>query len=145
MARSQPRSCQSTISCSATEPLGDRAHGIFSKPVAVADTKFVVNYWRLSEDNRRPFGGGESYGYRFPNIHKTVLKPMLEVYPQLKDTRIDYAWGGTLAITMNRMPCLACPAPGILSASGLFRPRCRHGHACGQASGRSHRRAIVWI
>jgi len=43
---------------------------------------------------------------------------MLEVYPQLKDTRIDYAWGGTLAITMNRMPCLARPAPGILSASG---------------------------
>ena len=102
----------------ATEPLGDRAHGILSKPVAVADTKFVVNYWRLSEDNRLLFGGGESYGYRFPNIQKTVLKPMLEVYPQLKDTRIDYAWGGTLAITMNRMPCLARPAPGILSASG---------------------------
>ena len=102
----------------ATEPLGDRAGEILSRPVAVADTKFVVNYWRLSEDNRLLFGGGESYGYRFPDITKTVLKPMLEVYPQLRGTRIDHAWGGTLAITMNRMPCFARPAPGILSASG---------------------------
>ncbi len=102
----------------ATEPLGDRAREILSRPVAVADTKFVVNYWRLSEDNRLLFGGGESYGYRFPDIIRTVSKPMLEVYPQLKGTRIDYAWGGTLAITLNRMPCFARPAPNVLSASG---------------------------
>jgi gamma-glutamylputrescine oxidase len=102
----------------ATEPLGDVAKDILSEPVAVADSKFVVNYWRLSEDNRLLFGGGESYGYRFPDIIKTVSKPMLEVYPQLKNTRIDYAWGGTLAITLNRMPCFTRPAPNTLSASG---------------------------
>ena len=86
--------------------------------MAVADTKFVVNYWRLSEDNRLLFGGGESYGYRFPDLIKTVSKPMLEVYPQLRGTKIDYAWGGTLAITMNRMPCFTRPMPNTLSASG---------------------------
>lgn len=102
----------------ATEPLGDRAAEILSEPVAVADTKFVVNYWRLSEDNRLLFGGGESYGYTFPDIIKTVSKPMLEVYPQLKGTRIDYAWGGTLAITINRMPCFTRPGANVLSASG---------------------------
>lgn len=102
----------------ATEPLGDRAKDILSQPVAVADTKFVVNYWRLSEDNRLLFGGGETYGYRFPDIIKTVSKPMLEIYPQLKNTKIDYAWGGTLAITMNRMPCFTRPMPNTLSASG---------------------------
>ncbi len=102
----------------ATEPLGAKAAQILSQPVAVADTKFVVNYWRLSEDNRLLFGGGESYGYRFPDILKTVSKPMLAVYPQLRDTRIDYSWGGTLAITLNRMPCFARPAANILSASG---------------------------
>lgn len=102
----------------ATEPLGDRAKDILAEPVAVADSRFVVNYWRLSEDNRLLFGGGESYGYRFPDIIKTVSKPMLEVYPHLRNTRIDYAWGGTLAITMNRMPCFTRPAQNILSASG---------------------------
>ncbi len=102
----------------ATEPLGDRANGILSEPVAVADSKFVVNYWRLSEDNRLLFGGGESYGYRFPDIIKTVSRPMLQVYPQLKGVAIDHAWGGTLAITINRMPCFTRPAPNTLSASG---------------------------
>jgi len=102
----------------ATEPLGDKAKDILSEPVAVADTRFVVNYWRLSEDNRLLFGGGESYGYRFPDIIKTVSKPMLQVYPQLAKTRIDYAWGGTLAITVNRMPCFTRPGQNILSASG---------------------------
>ena len=102
----------------ATEPLGGRAKDILSQPIAVADTRFVVNYWRLSEDNRLLFGGGESYGYKFPDIIKTVMKPLLQVYPQLKDVKIDYAWGGTLAITMNRMPCFARPAPNVLSASG---------------------------
>lgn len=102
----------------ATEPLGARAIQILSRPVAVADTKFVVNYWRLSEDGRLLFGGGESYGYRFPDILKAVSRPMLAVYPQLRGTKIDYAWGGTLAITLNRMPCFTRPAPNMLSASG---------------------------
>ncbi len=102
----------------ATEPLGDRTKGILSEPVAAHDTKFVVNYWRLSHDNRLLFGGGESYGYRFPDIVKTVSKPMLEVYPQLKGVKIDHAWGGTLAITLNRMPCFTSPQPNVLSASG---------------------------
>ena len=102
----------------ATEPLGDRAKDIIAEPIAVADSRFVVNYWRLSEDNRLLFGGGESYGYRFPDIIKTVLKPMTEVYPHLRDVKIDYAWGGTLAITMNRMPCFTRPAQNVLSASG---------------------------
>jgi gamma-glutamylputrescine oxidase len=116
----------------ATEPLGARAREVLSEPVAVADTKFVVNYWRLSEDNRLLFGGGESYGYRFPDIIKTVSKPMLEVYPQLKDTRIDYAWGGTLAITINRMPCFRRVRPNVLSASGYS----GHGVALATLAGR---------
>ena len=102
----------------ATEPLGDRAQEVLSENVAACDTKFVVNYWRLSEDNRLLFGGGESYGYRFPDIVKTVTKPMLEVYPQLKGVRIEHAWGGTLAITLNRMPCFARVRANVLSASG---------------------------
>lgn len=102
----------------ATEPLGEQAASVLSRPVAVADSKFVVNYYRLSEDGRLLFGGGESYGYRFPDIVRTVRKPMLEVFPQLADARIDYAWGGTLAITMNRLPCLMRPRDNVLSASG---------------------------
>lgn len=102
----------------ATEPLGARAAEIIAEPVAVTDTKFVNNYWRLSEDGRLLFGGAETYGYRFPDVVRAVSRPMLAVYPQLAGTRIDYAWGGTLAITVNRLPCFIRPYPNVLSASG---------------------------
>ena len=113
----------------ATEPLGDEAARVLTRDVAVADTKFVVNYFRLSHDRRLLFGGGESYGYRFPgDIRATVRKPMLEIFPHLANAPLDYSWGGTLAITMKRMPYLAQIAPNILSASGYS------GHGVGMAT-----------
>ncbi|GGH22300.1 gamma-glutamylputrescine oxidase [Cribrihabitans marinus] len=113
----------------ATEPLGDAVTQVLARDVAVADTKFVVNYFRLSRDGRLLFGGGESYGYRFPrDIAAKVRKPMTEIFPHLRDVRIDHAWGGTLAITMRRMPYLARVAPNILSASGYS------GHGVGTAT-----------
>ncbi|WP_171098279.1 FAD-binding oxidoreductase [Ruegeria sp. HKCCD7255] len=113
----------------ATEPLGAEAARVLTQDVAVADTKFVVNYFRLSADNRLLFGGGESYGYRFPaDISAKVRKPMSEIFPHLSDVKIDYAWGGTLAITMRRMPYMARVGRNILSASGYS------GHGVGTAT-----------
>ncbi|MGH1577488.1 FAD-dependent oxidoreductase [Planktotalea sp.] len=112
----------------ATEPLGDAAAQVLREDIAVADTKFVVNYFRLSHDNRLLFGGGESYGYRFPDdIRAKVRKPMSAIFPHLKDVKLDYAWGGTLGITMKRMPYVARVAPNVLSASGYS------GHGVGNA------------
>ncbi|WP_197738491.1 FAD-binding oxidoreductase [Octadecabacter sp. SW4] len=104
----------------ATEPLDeDTARGLIRDNLAVADSKFVINYFRLSEDRRMLFGGTESYGYKFPpDIAALVRRPMTQIYPQLRDVRIDYAWGGTLGITMNRMPHFARLHGNILSASG---------------------------
>jgi gamma-glutamylputrescine oxidase len=103
----------------ATEPLGARAKEVLAKDIAVADSKFVVNYWRLSHDQRLIFGGAESYGDRFPkDIAGLVRKPMLEIYPHLADVQIDYAWGGTLAITPTRLPDFSRPGAGLWSASG---------------------------
>ena len=114
----------------ATRPLsGDELDGVLRRDVAIADSKFVINYFRLSHDKRLLFGGGESYGYKFPDdISALVRKPMTEIYPQLADIEIDYAWGGTLGITMKRMPFFARLAPGILSASGYS------GHGVGTAT-----------
>ncbi|MDW3182289.1 FAD-binding oxidoreductase [Roseobacter sp.] len=113
----------------ATEPLGDQAHRVLARDVAVADSRFVVNYFRLSHDGRLLFGGGESYGYKFPrDIAATVRKPMEIVFPHLKGVKVDYAWGGTLGITMKRFPYLARVAPNILSASGYS------GHGVGTAT-----------
>ena len=104
----------------ATEPMSEDAQeALIKNNHAVADSKFVINYFRFSPDRRLLFGGSESYGYKFPrDIAAAVRKPMLEIYPQLKNTRIDYAWGGTLGITMNRMPHFERIDGNILSASG---------------------------
>ncbi|MEP3786814.1 FAD-binding oxidoreductase [Ascidiaceihabitans sp.] len=112
----------------ATAPLGDEAVRVLARDVAVADSRFVVNYFRLSHDRRLLFGGGESYGYRFPkDIAAKVRGPMTQVFPHLKDIPIDYAWGGTLAITMKRLPFLYRAAPNVLSAGGYS------GHGLGNA------------
>lgn len=105
----------------ATEPLDEAtATALIAEDHAVADSRFVINFFRLSEDRRMLFGGGESYGYRFPtDIAALVRKPMLKVYPQLRDTKIDYAWGGTLGITMSRMPHFERINGNILSAGGF--------------------------
>ena len=113
----------------ATEPLGHRAEEVLKKDIAVTDTKFVVNYFRLSKDKRLLFGGGENYSHKFPkNITSTVLKPMLEIFPQLSDVKIDYAWGGTLGITRQRMPYFYRVTDTILSVSGYS------GHGLGTAT-----------
>ena len=114
----------------ATAPLGaDGARALIRDDVAVGDSRFVINYFRLSADHRLLFGGGESYGYAFPrDIAALVRRPMLTVFPQLRDTPIDYAWGGTLAITRNRLPRLARLATNVLSASGYS------GHGVGLAT-----------
>lgn len=118
----------------ATEPLAqEQAQDVICNGYAVADSRFVVNYFRLSHDNRLLFGGGESYGYRFPSdIAAKVRRPMIELFPQLATTRIDYAWGGTLGITMSRLPHFAQVEPGVLSASGFS----GHGVAMGTMAGR---------
>lgn len=104
----------------ATEPLGEsRARALIRDNVGVQDTKFVIDYYRLSADNRLLFGGGENYSAHFPNdIAAFVRKPMLRVFPQLADVKIDYAWGGTLAITMPRIPDFGRLAPNIIYAQG---------------------------
>lgn len=100
----------------ATEPLDPAT--ILTRDIAVADSKFVVNYFRMSRDNRLLFGGRESYGYRFPkDIKSFVRKAMLQIFPQLSDAKIDYGWGGTLAITRSRLPHLRRDGP-IWSSSG---------------------------
>ena len=73
--------------------------------LSMSDTLFVINYWKLSQDGRLIFGGGENYSSRFPRDIKAFVRPhMLNIYPELQDIDIDYGWGGAVGITLNRMP-----------------------------------------
>ena len=103
----------------ATAPLGPLAARLITDPACVHDTLFVVNYFRLSPDGRLIFGGGENYTRKFPaDLKGFVRRQMLRIFPQLGPIPIDYAWGGTLAITMNRLPHLGRLAPNVYFAQG---------------------------
>ncbi len=103
-----------------TEPLGEsRAKALIPSGAAVADTKFVLDYYRLTADGRLLFGGGESYGGRDLDKVSEIVRPNIErVFPQLKGVAIDHAWGGRLAITMPRLPHLGRLQPNAYFAQG---------------------------
>ena len=124
----------------ATEPLGDLADQVLRRDVAVADSKFVVNYYRLSEDRRLLFGGRESYSLAYPTDIATALRArMVSLFPQLREVKLDYVWGGTLGITMTRLPALQRLAPNMLSGAGFS----GHGVSLSGFTGRVMAEAIL--
>ena len=124
----------------ATNPLpGSFPEKVLANNVAVADSRFVVNYFRLSHDNRLLFGGGETWSYRFPqDMRALVRKNLLQVFPQLEDCTLDFAWGGTLAITRERLPFAKRLGKGVWTAGGYS----GHGVAMATLSGKLISQAI---
>jgi gamma-glutamylputrescine oxidase len=104
----------------ATEPLGEnRAKALIADNEAVANTNFIVDYYRRSKDHRMLFGGRASYSTVEPPSLATYMRPrMTSVFPQLKDVKIDYAWGGYIAITSNRIPDCGRLSPTVYYAHG---------------------------
>jgi gamma-glutamylputrescine oxidase len=90
----------------ATEPLSDdMAAELLPKDMACCDQRVGLDYFRMSADKRMLFGGLCNYSGRVPKSITGVLRPkMLRAFPQLKNTKIDYEWGGNIAISMNRIP-----------------------------------------
>ncbi len=90
----------------ATEPL-DNPAALIAHDRAVSDSRFVVNYFRLTAEGRLLFGGGERYSTRPPrDIAAFAGRHMRRVFPQLAKARIDYAWGGLVSVTRTRLPHL---------------------------------------
>ncbi len=124
----------------ATEPLPDRWQDVLAEDICVADSKFVVNYYRFSADRRFLFGGRESYSIGFPSDISTALVARMEaLFPQLKGVGISHVWGGSLGITMSRLPFVARLGPNILSGAGYS----GHGVALSGMAGRVMAEAVL--
>ena len=96
------------------------AQGLIRNGAAVSDSRYVVYYFRLTPDHRLLFGGGETYGYRMPRDIGAFVRPHLaRIFPQLNDVPIDHAWGGTLAISPNRLPFVIEPHRGLYVVNGF--------------------------
>jgi gamma-glutamylputrescine oxidase len=117
----------------ATGPLGEeRARSLIRDDVCVHDTRFVVNYFRLSADRRLLFGGGESYGRELPRDIGALVRPrMLKIFPQLADVPVAHAWGGALGISRSRLPHVGRLPPNVFFAQGFS----GHGISLGTLAG----------
>jgi gamma-glutamylputrescine oxidase len=105
----------------ATEPLGEaRARALIANDAAVTDINWVLDYFRRSRDHRLLFGGRVSYSGLDPfNTANATRQRMLQVFPQLRDARIEYSWGGYVDITMNRAPDFGRLAPNVYYLQGF--------------------------
>lgn len=105
----------------ATAPLGgDRARALIPGNQAVSDLNFVLDYFRRSPDDRLLFGGRVSYSRRPPGDLKAAMRAtLLRAFPQLADVPVEHAWGGFVAITLNRLPQFGRLAPNVLYAQGF--------------------------
>jgi glycine/D-amino acid oxidase-like deaminating enzyme len=90
----------------ATEPLPEElARDLSPHGRAFFDTKNFLYYWHVSTDRRMIFGGRASMLPTTVDRTAEILhRGMLEVHPQLAGYRIEYAWGGNVAFTFDRMP-----------------------------------------
>jgi len=102
----------------ATVPLGANSP-VLPGGESVDDSRFVVRYFRRSEDGRLLFGGREVYGAKNPqDIAEQIRRQIAELYPALKDIEITHAWGGSVGITLPRKPFVREVMPGVISAGG---------------------------
>ena len=101
-AKSMP--CGSQIAV--TEPLPEEvARSLITNNYCVEDCNYLLDYYRLTADNRLLYGGGVVYGAREPDDIEKLIKPkILKTFPQLKNVKIDYRWTGNFLLTMSRMP-----------------------------------------
>ena len=105
----------------ATQPLGEsRARSLITNNAAAADMNWILDYFRRSADHRLLFGGRVSYSGIDPFDSARVLRARIaNVFPQLADARIEYAWGGFLDITLNRAPHFGRLGPSAYFVQGL--------------------------
>ncbi|MDP6706668.1 MAG: FAD-binding oxidoreductase [Alphaproteobacteria bacterium] len=105
----------------ATEPLGERrARELIPDDVCVSDSKRILDYYRLSADHRLLFGGRADYSLRAPgNLAEAMRRRMLAAFPQLDDVRLDYLWGGNVAVSSNRLPHVGRLDDGVYFAQGF--------------------------
>jgi gamma-glutamylputrescine oxidase len=105
----------------ATEPLGQqRARELIANNAALCDANWIIDYFRLSSDHRLLFGGRVNYSMlNVRAVAPATRARMLNVFPQLRDVRVDYAWGCLLDITLNRAPHFGRLDPDVYFLQGF--------------------------
>ena len=118
----------------ATEPLSEETvAAINPRDLAICDPNFVLEYYRLSADKRLLFGGRLNYFGDDPKVIEAKhRRKIARHYPQLANVKIDYAWGGTIGVPINRVPQLGKLSPNIFYCQGYSGHGVNVTHLAGQ-------------
>lgn len=105
----------------ATEPIARaRAAQLLPTQAAIADINWILDYFRLSADQRLLFGGRVSYSaIQPPRLAEGMRRRMVQVFPSLADLRVTHSWGGLLDITLSRAPDFGRLAPNVFYLQGF--------------------------
>jgi gamma-glutamylputrescine oxidase len=103
----------------ATRPLGELAATLIPSRAAVCDMNTLIDYYRLSADNRLLFGGRASARDAQPNaLRATMRQRMGQVFPALAEEDFEYLWGGQVAMTLSKAPVFGRLGKRTLYAQG---------------------------
>lgn len=134
----EPRLSRKSMPCGSqiitTEPLSrDQALGLLPNNYCVEDCNYLLDYFRLTADNRLLYGGGVVYGAREPDDIEALIRPkLLRTFPQLKDVKFSHRWSGNFLLTLSRMPQF-----GQIEKNAFFmQGDSGHGVTCTHLSGR---------
>ena len=107
--------------------------------IAVADTRFAPDYYRMTPGGKLVFGGGEHYWPRPGDNALPVRSRLAAVFPQLAGVKIDHAWRGTIGVTRTRMPHAGMLSQRIYFAHGYS----GHGLALSLLYGKAMAEAVL--
>ena len=118
----------------ATEPLSEETvAAINPRDLAICDPNFVLEYYRLSADKRLLFGGRLNYFGDDPKVIEAKhRRKIARHYPQLENVKIDYAWGGTIGVPINRVPQMGRISPNVFYCQGYSGHGVNVTHLAGQ-------------
>lgn len=108
----EPRLSRKSMPCGSqivtTEPLSqDQALALLPDNYCVEDCNYLLDYFRLTADNRLLYGGGVIYGAREPQDIAALIRPkLLKTFPQLRNVKLSHCWSGNFLLTLSRMPQL---------------------------------------
>jgi glycine/D-amino acid oxidase-like deaminating enzyme len=92
----------------ATEPLdASVCDDLLPTRRVASDSKNLLNYFRITPDNRLLFGGRARFAMSNPQSDeksgKLLRDAMVHIFPQLTGAKVDYCWGGLVDMTLDRM------------------------------------------
>lgn len=117
-----------------TEVLSDEmVQDLIPNGQCVEDCNYLLDYYRITGDNRLLYGGGVVYGARDPDNVEAIIRPkMLKTFPQLKDVKIDFAWTGNFLLTLSRLPQVGILSDHIYYSQGCSGHGITYTHLAGK-------------